>query len=451
MKRNSSRIAIAAIAVAWATHPECVWGQAGAAITATAKMSIASSESTDEGTEGPQAAPRNSAVATLGAPPKVMAAPLGKPGTPKFALKMTGGVGAGAAAPDRAAEVQRLIDAYHGIAIRYADRMVLASTPEEVTAAKPHEPSARALRPVARLVAEIVAVDPTDEPALDSLLFLSKYAGVPLIAETLASVVLEDGTEGIDINELILEHHADNPKVAKALRTWPKSPKTDQFLASLFNKSHNPEVRAAAGINLVDSLQRSDRVEMAAELAELMAGDRYLDGVPITSRPKGPTARSWAEGKVREIRLVSVGNVLPVVRGETLGGELESITDYRGKVVVLDIWTTWCGPCAAMIPHQREMVERFKDEPFELVSVSCDAERETLQTFLQTTEMPWRHWWVGTDSELQESLNIRSFPTILVLDPEGVIRFKNIKGEELDQAIESLLKEQKGKGEQPGG
>ncbi|TWT91799.1 Thiol-disulfide oxidoreductase ResA [Botrimarina colliarenosi] len=407
--------------------------------------------SPDKPVVAPLGTPATAKMAPLGKASKPSVATLGKPGKPKFALKTSGGGGAGAAAPDRVVEVKRLIDTYHRIAIGYYDRMVLAETPDEIAAAEIHKPSAKALRPIVRLVAEIIAVDPTDEPALDALLFISKYVEVPIIDETLGKVVFQDGAKGVDINALILEHHADNPKVAKALRTWPKGPETDKFLAALFNKSHNPEVRASAGINLVNTLQRSEKADLAVQLAEIMAADRYLDGIPITPRPNGPTARDWAEGKVREIRLLSVGNVLPDVSGAKLGGDAESITDYRGKVVVLDVWTTWCGPCAAMIPHQREMVERYRDKPFALVSVSCDAERETLESFLETTEMPWDHWWVGTDSELQESLNIRSFPTILVLDPKGVIRFKNIKGEELDEAIESLLEEFTGSGDQTGG
>jgi thiol-disulfide isomerase/thioredoxin len=358
-------------------------------------------------------------------------------------MKMTGEGGAGVANPDRAAEVKRLIDAYHGIAISYYDRMVLAASAEEIVAAKRHEPSARALRPIVRLLAEVVAVDPTDEAALDALLFLNKYVGVPILDETLAEAVLKDGTQGVDPNALVLEHHTNNPKVADSLKVLPESPATDKFLLALFKKTYSPNVRAAAGIRLINSLQRTGNIAYAVQLAELMSEDRYLDGVPITPRPTGPTAREWAEGKLREINLVSVGKVIPEVSGEKLGGGVERISDYRGKVVVLDVWATWCGPCVAMIPHQREMAERFYDKPFALVSVSCDTERETLEDFLKTNAMPWNHWWVGGDSELKKSLNIGLFPTIIVLDAKGVIRFKNIKNEELEEAVEELIQEAK--------
>ena len=109
--------------------------------------------------------------------------------------------------------------------------------------------------------------------------------------------------------------------------------------------------------------------------------------------------------------------------------------------MVLDVWTTWCGPCNRMIPHQREMVERFSGEPFALLSVSCDRDQETLETFLTQTPMPWDHWWVAPDSQFKKALNISSFPTIFVLDGNGVIRYKNLMGAQLEEAIETLLAE----------
>ena len=63
---------------------------------------------------------------------------------------------------------------------------------------------------------------------------------------------------------------------------------------------------------------------------------------------------------------------------------------------MLDIWATWCGPCKAMIPHEREMVERLKDKPFALVSISADEKKKTLTDFLAKDTMPWTHWWNGS-------------------------------------------------------
>ena len=179
---------------------------------------------------------------------------------------------------------------------------------------------------------------------------------------------------------------------------------------------------------------RSDEIE---PIVITMSEDRYLAGVSAGRS----SARDWAIAKLREIRTLGVGQPFPEVYGNTLDGETTTISDYRGKVVVLDIWTTWCGPCVKMIPQQTEIVERLKDEPFAMVSVSCDRDPETLSAFLEQQAMPWDHWWVGMESDFAKTLNVSSFPTIYVLDGEGTIRYKNPREEELDAAIDTLLEE----------
>ena len=138
---------------------------------------------------------------------------------------------------------------------------------------------------------------------------------------------------------------------------------------------------------------------------------------------------------------LSIGKPSPDVQSKDIQGKPVKLSDLKGHVVVLDIWATWCGPCRAMISHEREMVLRLKDKQFALVSISADEDRETLRAFLAKTKMPWTQWWNGPEGGIIEDWDVRSFPTIYVLDAKGIIRHKDIRGEKLEEAVNELLRE----------
>jgi len=153
------------------------------------------------------------------------------------------------------------------------------------------------------------------------------------------------------------------------------------------------------------------------------------------------TLGEMAKGSLFELRNLQVGMKAPPAESKNLKDEKVSLADYQGKVVVLDIWATTCGPCKAMIPHEREMVEKFKDKPFALISLSADDQKKELEEFLAHESMPWTHWWEGPDASLLKTWNVRFFPTIYVIDAKGVIRHKNIRGADLEKAVEKLVAE----------
>jgi thiol-disulfide isomerase/thioredoxin len=144
---------------------------------------------------------------------------------------------------------------------------------------------------------------------------------------------------------------------------------------------------------------------------------------------------------------LTIGKPAPEVESEDLSGKKVKLSDLRGKVVVLDVWATWCGPCRAMIPHEREMVERLKDKPFVLVSVSIDKTKEPLMAFLAKEKMPWTHWWSGVEEGIVPDWKIQSIPSIYIIDAKGVLRDKGKRGEELEKVVNELLKEMEKKGD----
>jgi thiol-disulfide isomerase/thioredoxin len=153
------------------------------------------------------------------------------------------------------------------------------------------------------------------------------------------------------------------------------------------------------------------------------------------------TLREEYPGYVHDL---SVGQTAPEVVAQDVDGKPVKLSDLRGKVVVLDVWATWCIPCTAMIPHEREMVGRLEGKPFRLVDLSIDDEVQTLKDFLAREKLPWTHWWAGpggAQSSFMQDWDIRGIPAIFVLDGKGVIRYRDVRGDELEEAVNALLKE----------
>lgn len=167
--------------------------------------------------------------------------------------------------------------------------------------------------------------------------------------------------------------------------------------------------------------QMVDRAQTAepeiAELKELLA-EKYADIYPD----------------------VSVGKAAPEIVCQNLEGTETRLSSLQGKVVVLDVWATWCKPCRELIPYERELMERLKEQPFALVSISIDADKQAVVDFLEKVPMPWTHWWNGAEGGLVESWQILNIPAIYVLDAKGVIRQAGIRGQNLKLAIQEMEK-----------
>ena len=120
-----------------------------------------------------------------------------------------------------------------------------------------------------------------------------------------------------------------------------------------------------------------------------------------------------------------IGGVVSDVVARRVDGTEDSLAAYAGRVVLVDFWATWCGPCIAAFPKLREMADNLPKERFQIIGVSVDEELDTVTDYLARESLPWVVWHVGTESELVRKWRVTGFPTYVLIGPEGTILNKH--------------------------
>ena len=163
---------------------------------------------------------------------------------------------------------------------------------------------------------------------------------------------------------------------------------------------------------------------------------------PISSPELNRPAPAEPEAGTRRVPFFYgplVGQPPPSLEGMDPDGKPLKLSDFRGKVVVVDFWMTGCPPCRAMIPHERELVKRMQGRPFVLLGVSIDGATARFKAFLEKEQMTWANICDGQSQA--EAWYALSLPTLDVVDAKGVYRYFSVDVKDLDAVVEKLVKE----------
>lgn len=254
--------------------------------------------------------------------------------------------------------------------------------------------------------------------------------------------------------------------VCKYLTTY-SCPAGDKLLRAAISKSPHRTVQAHACFSLAVSLKKQ-----AARLAEHEPAERLpyeWEAQELLQRviekygdlPEIAALGEDARAQLFELQFLGIGKSPPDIVGEDLNGTKMKLTDFRGNVVLIVFGSTSCGPCMSDVPHQLEILKRLKGQPFAIVGVNCDEDRELARKVYAEAGVAWRSFADGKRGPIVRQWNVTAEPTLYLLDGDGVIRYKGDRlrsigirtGSEgkpqqfnfLDEAVDKLFKEAQAK------
>jgi peroxiredoxin len=238
---------------------------------------------------------------------------------------------------------------------------------------------------------------------------------------------------GSDDKQIILKAYNN-----KGLALQTSAEKKDQkklqaaevvFRQALTIEGAPPVLRYNLGVVLLQLNRDAEGIAELEQYIKLQPNGAYTESAKkLTANPR----------RARE-------NYAPDFSFTSSEGEHVALEDLKGKVVLLDFWGTWCPPCVESIPELRNLHKKYSKEPsFMLIGISSDSDDEVWREFTAKNKMIWPQYR-DKDRKIQRSFGVRAFPTYILIDHEGIVRFQSVglswtRAASLDEAIRKQVK-----------
>ncbi|MDD5556080.1 MAG: TlpA disulfide reductase family protein [bacterium] len=175
-----------------------------------------------------------------------------------------------------------------------------------------------------------------------------------------------------------------------------------------------------------------------------MTGARRMTGI-VTARAAVAAAAalslSWAHAAERKAGVHLIGKPAPGFVAAAVDGSTQSLSRHRGKVVLLDFWSTWCGPCRKEMPSIKRIRERHPASDLVVIGVSLDRDKREMREYMEEAGIDWPVLFDGRgwNNKVAAQYRVRQIPFTVLVDREGIVREVDLRGRALEEAVASLL------------
>lgn len=200
-----------------------------------------------------------------------------------------------------------------------------------------------------------------------------------------------------------------------------------------------------------------DEMTKALESAPNFPGAVYADGRILAHLKKDEEAKKRFEQFVemkkedsadRQRAMLYIAQpelaralMAPPFEVTTLDGKRISLDELEGKVVLIDFWATWCGPCREALPHVKEIAKKFDGQPLTVLSISVDTDEQKWKEFVAKNEMTWPQYFDhGFAGPVAKSFGVQAIPHTFTIDADGILQDEHIGDASIEGKLKKLIK-----------
>jgi thiol-disulfide isomerase/thioredoxin len=294
-----------------------------------------------------------------------------------------------------------------------------------------------------KILAQVKPADPLHDPAakmkLESLMMLGRFGDEKAAADmaTYAATLINSPSKDLakEAQRLVVVSEAQqilssgDAKAAEGLVQ-----KTTAMLAA------DPDDIQTAGL----AMQLAGAFEHMPG-GEAVAAAAYRSFGPAMAKSSNEQIQKMGDSFAGTLRRLSLPGHPMEISGTLLNGKPFDQKSLAGKVVLVDFWATWCGPCVAEIPNVLEQYEKYHKDGFEVVGISLDQEREALEKFVDEQKLPWPILFEepkgdGWQHPLATFYGISGIPTVVLIGRDGNVITLDARGEKLGERLDALFK-----------